>query len=130
MDRDRAVRELKALGEPHRLLVAALVAGRERGTAELQEQLGLTQPNLSRHLKVLREAGVIRERREGRNVFYRLAEGGLAGLVLGALAPEAPEAAPSSAGSHENVKMQIDASNLEPEADDDGKSRPFEEWLL
>ena len=72
IDQDVLVQQLRALGEPTRLEVARLLALREWGAAELLDQVSVSQPSLSRHLKLLREAGIIRERREGRNVYYLL----------------------------------------------------------
>jgi DNA-binding transcriptional ArsR family regulator len=67
------VARLRALGEPTRLALALLLAdGGELGATQLLERLDVSQPSLSRHLKVLRSAGVIRERRDGRNAYYQL----------------------------------------------------------
>lgn len=63
----------QALGDENRLrIVEALRAG-EACVCELQADLGLGQSLLSHHLRVLREAGVVRDRREGRWVHYALA---------------------------------------------------------
>ncbi|MCJ8144237.1 metalloregulator ArsR/SmtB family transcription factor [Ancylobacter sp. A5.8] len=65
---------LKTLANPDRLLVAcALVAG-ERSVRELEDTLGIRQPGLSQQLAGLREAGLITGRKEGKQVFYRLAD--------------------------------------------------------
>ena len=90
MDRDRLLAQLKALGEVGRLEMAIALAGGEYGVSELLEILGVTQPNLSRQVKVLREAGVVVERREGRNVFYRLGDNELTGTVVELAARSTP----------------------------------------
>src|SRR5688572_5347132 len=64
---------LKALGDEARLRLVALLAGGELCVCHLQSATGLSQPNVSRHLAVLRAAGVVESRRAGSWVHYRLA---------------------------------------------------------
>ncbi|MCC7492850.1 MAG: helix-turn-helix transcriptional regulator [Fimbriimonadaceae bacterium] len=72
---------LRALGDPLRLrLLEVLGARGETCVAELLEQLGTTQANISTHLKVLKEAGLLRSERIGRWVFYSLDRETLANL--------------------------------------------------
>lgn len=54
------------------LLHRASSDGSEMSVGELVESLGITQPTVSKHLKVLREAGVVRVREDGQHRFYRL----------------------------------------------------------
>jgi ArsR family transcriptional regulator len=66
---------LRALADPARLRLVSLIAGQPSGEAcvcNLTEPLGLGQPTVSHHLKVLHEAGVLDRDRRGRWVFYRL----------------------------------------------------------
>lgn len=66
----------KALGEPIRLrLVHLLVTakGKELCNCEFVDALEQPQPNVSRHLKILAQAGLVQERRDGRWIYYRLA---------------------------------------------------------
>ena len=63
----------KALGDDSRLRIVALLCHCELCVCHLQEALGLTQPAASRHIAVLRHAGVVEARREGSWVYYRLA---------------------------------------------------------
>ena len=72
---DRIVTVLKAIGEPTRLRILALLARGELTVSELVQVLGQSQPRVSRHLKLLSEAGVVERLPEGAWVFYRLAEG-------------------------------------------------------
>ena len=76
----------KALGEPVRLRLFALLAmKKELCVCHLTEALGLPQSTVSRHLGVLRHAGLASTRREGKWMYYRLAENvpePLAELVL------------------------------------------------
>lgn len=67
-----AARFFQALGDETRLRLLAELALRERTVGELVAILSCPQPNVSRHLKVLREVGLVRDRREGRNVSYEL----------------------------------------------------------
>jgi ArsR family transcriptional regulator len=68
-----ASRLFKALGDQTRLRIVALLSHGELCVCHLQEALGLSQPHVSRHLAVLRAAGVVEDRRERRWVYYRLA---------------------------------------------------------
>jgi ubiquinone/menaquinone biosynthesis C-methylase UbiE/DNA-binding transcriptional ArsR family regulator len=67
---------LKAAGEATRLRVLALVAEAELTVSDLTDILRQSQPRISRHLKLLVEAGLIERFREGSWAFFRLAEGG------------------------------------------------------
>jgi DNA-binding transcriptional ArsR family regulator len=60
------------LGEPTRRRILDLLLERPRMVGELTEQLGLTQPGTSKHLRVLREAGLVRVRREAQRRWYEL----------------------------------------------------------
>jgi ubiquinone/menaquinone biosynthesis C-methylase UbiE/DNA-binding transcriptional ArsR family regulator len=83
-----AVAVLKAMAEPTRLRVLALLAHGELNVKDLTRVLGQSQPRISRHLKLLAEAGLVARAPEGSWVYFRLADqhGGseLATLVLGA----------------------------------------------
>ncbi|MDD4588687.1 MAG: metalloregulator ArsR/SmtB family transcription factor [Heliobacteriaceae bacterium] len=54
----------KALGEPTRLRILRLLADRELCVCDLEEILAINQPRISQHLKVLKQAGLVKERRE------------------------------------------------------------------
>ncbi len=64
---------LKALADPTRLRIVALLAHGELCVCHLEKGLGLLQTTASRHLGVLRAAGVVEARREKSWVYYRLA---------------------------------------------------------
>jgi DNA-binding transcriptional ArsR family regulator len=61
-----------AVAEPRRRLILDLLAGGERPVGELVDLLGLGQPQVSKHLRVLREVGAVSVRRDGRRRLYRL----------------------------------------------------------
>src|ERR1700716_621265 len=65
-----------AAGEATRLRLLALLAESELAVSELVTILGQSQPRISRHLKLLVEAGLAERHREGSWVFFRLAQGG------------------------------------------------------
>ena len=70
----QVVEMLRAAGEPTRLRVLALLAREELAVAELVQILGHSQPRVSRHLKLLAEAGLVQRFPDGAWVFYRLCE--------------------------------------------------------
>ncbi len=76
---------LKALAEPTRLRIVALLAHGEMTVSEIMQVLGQSQPRVSRHLKLLADAGLCERLPEGGWVFYRLVRTGpvtsLAGVV-------------------------------------------------
>lgn len=81
-------RLLKALADPTRLRLVSMVAGHEGGEAcvcDLTEPLGLSQPTVSHHLKVLVDAGIFSRDKRGVWAYYALVPGALDALssVLG-----------------------------------------------
>lgn len=88
-DATTLARAFKALADPARLRLLSLVAAQPGGEAcncELIEPLGLSQPTVSHHLKVLHDAGLLARERRGQWVFYRVVPEQLAALRH-ALAP-------------------------------------------
>src|SRR5204863_5063686 len=85
---------LKAAGEATRLRILALLAEAELTVSDLTEILRQSQPRLSRHLRLLAEAGLVQRFREGSWAFFRLGERGgaadLAHALVGRLNPEDP----------------------------------------
>ena len=86
---------LRAAGEPTRLRLLALCAHAELSVTELTNILAQSQPRVSRHLKLLVEAGLLSRFREGSQVFYRLAapgsDGHLARSIIALLPTEDAE---------------------------------------
>ena len=60
-----------AIAEPRRRDILEYLALRERPVGDIVTELGLAQPSVSKHLRVLREVGLVDVRRDGRNVLYR-----------------------------------------------------------
>ena len=69
---DQTVEALRAAGEPTRLRVLSLLAGEELSVMELSRILDQSQPRVSRHLKLMTDAGLIERFPDGARVFYRL----------------------------------------------------------
>src|SRR5258706_7073652 len=88
---------LRAVAEPTRLRLLVLCARAELTVGEATQILGQSQPRVSRHLKLLCEAGLLDRLRDGSSVVYRLArraEGGaLAGLLAGLVPDDDPTVA-------------------------------------
>ena len=61
-----------AVAEPRRREILNYLAMQERPVGEIVAALGLEQPSVSKHLRVLRDVGLVRVRREGRNMLYSL----------------------------------------------------------
>lgn len=64
----------KALGHAHRLEILELLAQGERSVESLAERAGLTVGNASQHLRLMRQAGLLVSRRDGKRIFYRLSD--------------------------------------------------------
>ncbi|KUM88043.1 metalloregulator ArsR/SmtB family transcription factor [Streptomyces pseudovenezuelae] len=69
-----------ALADPHRRAIVALLLERPRSVGEIVEACGLSQPGTSKHLKVLREAGLVRVRQDAQRRLYALDPGPIAEL--------------------------------------------------
>ena len=80
---DDMARMFKAIGDPVRLRLLSLIAsaGSETCVCDLNDAFDLTQPTISHHLKVLREAGLVSSERRGTWVYYRLDPEALARLA-------------------------------------------------
>lgn len=77
-DLDRAVALFHALSDSTRLAALEMLRGGEKCVCELQDQLDVAQSRLSFHLKVLKDAGLVSDRREGRWSYYAIAPDALA----------------------------------------------------
>jgi DNA-binding transcriptional ArsR family regulator len=73
-------RVLDALGDPTRRAVLELLRGGERSVRELTDATAVSQPAVSQHLRVLRDAGLVTVRPEGARRIYRVDLDGLTGL--------------------------------------------------
>jgi len=89
---------LRLLGHPVRLGIALLLLDGPQTVSDMERRLALKQPNLSQHLAILRDAGVVSATRAAKSVTYALAAGAPR-HVLRALAVDAPASAASAAGA-------------------------------
>jgi ArsR family transcriptional regulator len=74
VDLTRTVQRLRALSDPTRLEIIALLKPGEQCVCELTSALDAAQSRLSFHLKVLKDAGLVTDRRDGRWVYYTLVD--------------------------------------------------------
>ncbi len=77
---------LRALSAPVRIAIVLQLREAQRCVHELVDALGVAQPLISQHLRVLKSAGVVRGERHGREVVYRLVDEHLSHIVVDAVA--------------------------------------------
>jgi ArsR family transcriptional regulator len=77
----RAVSALKVLANQERMLLMCQLSQQELCVGELEEQLEIRQPTLSQQLGVLRNEGVVSTRREGKNIYYSVADPALLDIL-------------------------------------------------
>jgi DNA-binding transcriptional ArsR family regulator len=73
-------RRFRVLGEPIRIRLLDQLRDGERSVNELAAQLGAGQQNVSKHLAVLADAGILARRKDGNHVYYRIVDDGVLGL--------------------------------------------------
>lgn len=101
---DQLLGGLRAAGEPTRLRILGLLAQGELTVTELTQILRQSQPRVSRHLKLLCEAGLLERFREATWVFYRLADGGGNGRLARSLVKLIPESDQAYLHDQERLK--------------------------
>jgi ubiquinone/menaquinone biosynthesis C-methylase UbiE/DNA-binding transcriptional ArsR family regulator len=92
LSRTASLAALRAAGEATRLRILALLANGELNVKDLTQILGQSQPRISRHLKLMAEAGLIKRFREGSWVFFRLADSGAEATLARAIVESLDEA--------------------------------------
>ena len=70
------IKVMKALSDPNRVKLLKLLQKREMCVCEIQAALGIAQPTVSKHLKILENAGLVGRKKEGLWVSYSLSDGG------------------------------------------------------
>ena len=78
---DQATRGLKAMAHPTRLLILHLLSESEKSVGALEKIIGISQANLSQHLNLMKDKNLLSSRRVGNQVFYRLRDNRLMGLM-------------------------------------------------
>jgi DNA-binding transcriptional ArsR family regulator len=71
---ETAARALKAISHPLRLKILCVVGGEETCVQDIVEAVGTSQSNISQHLAILRDKGVLQTRKDANRVFYRIAD--------------------------------------------------------
>jgi ArsR family transcriptional regulator len=82
------LRVMKALSDPNRVRVLKILEGGPLCVCEIQEVLGIAQPTVSSHMKILEDAGLVHKERQGTWMIYSHADGGdsvYAGTMLATL---------------------------------------------
>jgi ubiquinone/menaquinone biosynthesis C-methylase UbiE/DNA-binding HxlR family transcriptional regulator len=109
------VKILRVVADPNRLRILLLLDGEELSVAELQEILVMGQSTISTHLSQLKQAGLVEDRRTGKNNLYRLASSGAAPVLdqlvdtlLDRAEKEIPEAPADQAARRRVVKKRQD----------------------
>ena len=69
-----AARSLKAIAHPLRLKILCVIGDQEACVQEIVDAVGTSQSNISQHLAILREKGVLQTRKDANRVFYRVAD--------------------------------------------------------
>jgi ArsR family transcriptional regulator, arsenate/arsenite/antimonite-responsive transcriptional repressor len=92
--REETARLFHALSDPTRLRIVELLRHGERCVCDLTEAAAAAQSRLSFHLRVLKDAGLVSDRREGRWIYYEIRRDALdtLGAVLDSFEPHAPSA--------------------------------------
>jgi ubiquinone/menaquinone biosynthesis C-methylase UbiE len=99
------VKSLRVLGDINRLRMLLLLSREELSVAELQEILGMGQSSISTHLAQLKHAGLVEDRRTGKNIWYRSkADGEVLSGLLGTL-QQAPQEIPEAA--HDQAALDL-----------------------
>ncbi len=73
-DVDRASRALKAMSHPLRLKILCTLGDQEVSVQEIVEQVGTSQSNISQHLAILRDKGILASRKDANRVYYRVSD--------------------------------------------------------
>ena len=72
---------LSCIAPPYRLMIICMLIKREMFVNELIEKLGTTKGNISQHLRVMTDRGLIQKRRDGNRIFYSVKDPNLAELI-------------------------------------------------
>ena len=73
-DIDRASRSLKAMSHPLRLKILCTLGAEEVSVQDIVDQVGTSQSNISQHLAILRDKGILTSRKDANRVFYRVSD--------------------------------------------------------
>jgi len=71
---EQAARAMKAISRPLRLKILCVLADQEVSVQDIVESVGTSQSNISQHLAILRDKGVLRTRKDANRVYYRIGD--------------------------------------------------------
>jgi ArsR family transcriptional regulator len=74
-DIERASRSLKAMSHPLRLKILCTLGDQEVSVQDIVDQVGTSQSNISQHLAILRDKGILAARKDANRVYYRVSDG-------------------------------------------------------
>jgi ArsR family transcriptional regulator len=74
-DIERASRSLKAMSHPLRLKILCTLGDQEVSVQEIVDHVGTSQSNISQHLAILRDKGILASRKDANRVYYRVSDG-------------------------------------------------------
>ena len=80
-DIERTSRSLKAMSHPLRLKILCTLGDREVSVQDIAETVGTSQSNISQHLAILRDKGILVARKDANRVFYRVGEDSILKLI-------------------------------------------------
>lgn len=78
---ERLAKVFSALSDPTRISILLKIKKRGLCVSELQAQTGMRQPNVSQHLKVLKEAGLVIPKRKGKKICYSLSDDSISEMI-------------------------------------------------
>ncbi|MGB0845204.1 MAG: ArsR/SmtB family transcription factor [Thiolinea sp.] len=73
-DIDRASRSLKAISHPLRLKILCVLGNKEVNVQDIVDHVGTSQSNISQHLAILRDKGILTSRKDANRVYYRVGD--------------------------------------------------------
>ncbi|MBL8487377.1 MAG: winged helix-turn-helix transcriptional regulator [Rhodocyclaceae bacterium] len=79
---ETAARALKAISHPIRLKILCVVGGQEVCVQDIVDAVGTSQSNISQHLAILRDKGVLQTRKDANRVYYRVADARTLQLIV------------------------------------------------
>ena len=80
-DIDRAARALKAMSHPLRLKILCTLGEQEVSVQDIVERVGTSQSNISQHLAILRDKGILASRKDANRVYYRVGDNRTLALI-------------------------------------------------
>lgn len=73
-DIERAARSLKAMSHPIRLKILCVLGGQEISVQDIVDSVGTSQSNISQHLAILKDKGILNSRKDANRVFYKVGD--------------------------------------------------------